>query len=247
VPPLPVVSEVAGAPLLQVRDGAGVREVALCSARVAELRGLLPWRTFRSHRGQRHYSGLYWSATTGEHVIYESRLELARLLFADMDPSVGHIVAQPFRMVTVIDGALRTHVPDFLLLGGDGGVCVVDVKPRRQLDKPEVAFTLGWARRLVTERGWGFEVWSEPDGVVLANMRWLAGYRRGWLIDPQLLRETDAAARDGTTIGQVERELAARWPVPLVRGAVGHLLWSGTISTDLTTPLSSMHVLGRAA
>jgi hypothetical protein len=219
---LPAVSDVAGAPVLQVRDAAGVRDVALSSARVAELRALQPWRTFRS------------------------RLELARLLFADMDPSVRHIVAQPFRMVTVIDGALRTHVPDFLLLGSDGGVCVVEVKPQRQLDNPKVAFTLGWARRLVIGRGWGFEVWSEPDGVVLANVRWLAGYRRGWLFDPQLLCETDAAARDGTTIGQVERGLAGRWPVSLVRGAVGHLLWSGTISTDLATPLSSMHVLGRA-
>lgn len=39
-----------------------------------------PWRTFRWHKGQRHYSGTYWSATEHGHVIYESRLELARLL-----------------------------------------------------------------------------------------------------------------------------------------------------------------------
>jgi hypothetical protein len=47
-----------------------------------------PWRTFRWHKGQRHYSGTYWSATERDHVIYESRLELARLLFADFDTSV---------------------------------------------------------------------------------------------------------------------------------------------------------------
>jgi hypothetical protein len=39
-----------------------------------------PWRVFRSHRGQAHYSGWYWSATMGGHVVYESRLELASIL-----------------------------------------------------------------------------------------------------------------------------------------------------------------------
>jgi hypothetical protein len=51
----------------------------------AELSNTLPWRTFRWYRGQRHYSGLYWSATMRDHVIYESRLELSRLIFADFD------------------------------------------------------------------------------------------------------------------------------------------------------------------
>jgi hypothetical protein len=46
----------------------------------------LPGREFRSYRGQRHYSGWYLSATAGEHVAYESRLELARILLADRDP-----------------------------------------------------------------------------------------------------------------------------------------------------------------
>ncbi|MFJ8200276.1 hypothetical protein [Streptomyces sp. NPDC096152] len=50
------------------------------------LRNAQPWRTFRWYKGQKHYSGTYWSATVGDHVIYESRLELGRLLFADFDP-----------------------------------------------------------------------------------------------------------------------------------------------------------------
>jgi hypothetical protein len=55
-----------------------------------------PWRSARSARGQAHYPGYYWSATSGGHVIYESRLELARLLLADFDPGVTAIAAQPF-------------------------------------------------------------------------------------------------------------------------------------------------------
>ncbi|ACV05611.1 Uncharacterised protein [Kytococcus sedentarius] len=37
-----------------------------------------PVRRIRSHRGQKHRPGLFWSATTGDHVPYESWLELDR-------------------------------------------------------------------------------------------------------------------------------------------------------------------------
>jgi hypothetical protein len=70
-----------------------IREVPVESVRSRDMTRLVPWRSFRSHRGRRHCSGAYWSATTGGHVGYESRLELARLLFADMDPGVAWIVA----------------------------------------------------------------------------------------------------------------------------------------------------------
>src|ERR1700747_71505 len=58
--------------------------------------GGVPWRTFRWYFGQRHYSGTYWSSTQHDHVIYESRLELANLLLADFDSKVRRIAAQPF-------------------------------------------------------------------------------------------------------------------------------------------------------
>jgi Bacterial regulatory helix-turn-helix protein, lysR family len=51
----------------------------------AVLSKTVPWRKFRWYKGQRHYSGAYWSATMRDHVVYESRLELARLIFADFD------------------------------------------------------------------------------------------------------------------------------------------------------------------
>src|SRR5262245_40184217 len=78
---------------------------------IGGLAGAAPWRTFRWYRGQRHYSGTYWSATMRDHVIYESRLELARLLFADFDPSVRRIVAQPFLLKAEVGGAARKHIP----------------------------------------------------------------------------------------------------------------------------------------
>jgi hypothetical protein len=111
-----------------------------------------PWRTFRWYKGQRHYSGFYWSSTERAHIIYESRLELTRLLFADFDPTVQRIFAQPFMLKTSIDGAGRRHIPDYLLLT-DRGPIVVDVKPRHRLDSPK-----GPSRWLGRER------WSSPAG-----------------------------------------------------------------------------------
>jgi len=33
----------------------------------AELSNTVPWRTFRWYKGQRHYSGMYWSAAMRGH------------------------------------------------------------------------------------------------------------------------------------------------------------------------------------
>lgn len=51
------------------------------------------------YTGRAHYSGSYASAATGGHVVYESRLEPARLLLADFDPAVQRIFAQLCRLV----------------------------------------------------------------------------------------------------------------------------------------------------
>lgn len=108
----------------------------------------IPWRTFRWYHGQKHYSGAYWSSTERALVIYESRLELARLLLADFDRSVRCILAQPFLLEVDVAGTRRWHVPDYLLLSDDGPV-VVYVKPARRLAKPQVALTFAWTRLVV--------------------------------------------------------------------------------------------------
>ncbi|MEU7060870.1 TnsA-like heteromeric transposase endonuclease subunit [Streptomyces sp. NPDC046197] len=127
-------------------DECVVEDWEWASAPLDLLRHAQPWRTFRWYKGQQHHSGTYWAATVRDHVIYESRLELARLLFADFAPDVRHVVAQPFLLKAVVEGRLRRHTPDYLLLTDDGPV-VVDVKPRHRLERPKVAFTCAWTRR----------------------------------------------------------------------------------------------------
>jgi hypothetical protein len=124
---------------------------------------------------------------------------------------------------------------------------VVDVKPLRRLEDPVVRETFDWAGELVAECGWGFEVWSEPDPMALANVRFLAGYRRTWLFDPELVDQVDAAVATGMSFGEAERAVAVRCTAAVARGVLLHALWSGWLRTDLSRPLSSLHVLERAA
>jgi hypothetical protein len=121
------------------KDGANVvRQSRLAVAEAGVLAAGRPWRVFRWHRGQAHYSGWYWSATMGRHVVYESRLELARLLLADFDRQVAAIAAQPFLVTAPAeDGRARRHVPDFLLVDRSGLVTVVNVKPTPAAGRPE--------------------------------------------------------------------------------------------------------------
>ncbi|MDX1873283.1 TnsA-like heteromeric transposase endonuclease subunit [Mycolicibacterium sp. 120266] len=213
------------------------------AAGIDELTNATPWRTFRWYRGQKHYSGSYWSSTVGGHVIYESRLELARLLFADFDTSVQCIIAQPFLLRTSVDRKSRKHIPDYLLIT-DNGPVVVDVKPAHRLADPKVTFTFEWTRELIESRGWRYEVATEPIAVELANVRFLAGYRRGWLFRSELLAQLRQQNLDGSPLADALSCLPEE-PIQHVKAAVLHLLWRQELLIDLSKPLSRRTELRR--
>jgi hypothetical protein len=204
-------------------------------------RPLEPWRTFRWWYGQMHYSGTYWSATMQDHVIYESRLELARLIYADFDPDVTRIVAQPFLMSIDMDDARRRHVPDYLL-ETSSGVTVVDVKPLERTKNPKVAHVLEWARSMTEELGWNYEVWTEPPEVEYANLKFLAGYRDQRRVHRELLALLREAQLSGISISEAITH-CTDWPSPLVRAGIFHLIWCGWLRTDLGEPLQSRAIL----
>jgi hypothetical protein len=202
-----------------------------------------PWRTFRWYRGQKHYSGTYWSSTEAGHVIYESRLELTRLLYADFDGSVRRIVAQPFHLTATVERRTRRHVPDFLLITAQGPI-VVDVKPLAKLENPRVRFTLEWTRNLVERRGWRYEIWSEPPTTELANIRFLAGFRNPQLFVDELLDDICQHGPECLTLGDL-LDMRVDGPAVLMRGAVFHLLWKQQFAVDLTERLTRSSVLTR--
>lgn len=240
----PTQSPSAAVVSIRLRSGEVLEDLDWLAVSAQWFERAVPWRTFRWYQGQKHYSGFYWSATMRDHVIYESRLELARLLCADFDPVVREIFAQPFLLEARVEGTVRRHVPDFLLVTAAGPV-VVDVKPARLLEREEVAFTLEWTARAVASRGWEYEVFSEPAAPRLENIRFLAGYRRAELIDPEVVRELRAIDLAGAALGRAFAALP-RHPSALVRAAVLHLLWRGELTADLDRPLSGSCLLGGA-
>jgi hypothetical protein len=58
---------------VRLRNGTAA-ERPLRQLTAGEVVAAAPWRSARSACGQAHYPGYFWSATSGDHVIYESRL-----------------------------------------------------------------------------------------------------------------------------------------------------------------------------
>ena len=202
-----------------------------------------PWRTFRWYFGQRHYSGTYWSSTQRDHVIYESRLELANLVLADFDSKVRRIVAQPFMFRAEAQGQVRRHIVDYLL-GTDDGPVVVDVVRTQRMERPGIALLCAWTRLIVESMGWSYLVVNEPDPIRLGNVRFLAGYRREWLINQEILGgfRSRPGGLAGMSIAEAEASVSG-YPKQLVRPAVLHLLWCHNYEVELDEPLRPSTVL----
>jgi hypothetical protein len=202
-----------------------------------------PSRSFPSFKGQRSFPGLWWSATTGEHVGYESWLERDVAMLLDFDPEVVGFAAQPFRLLWPGGRGERRHVPDFFARRGDGTGMVVEVRPDHLVD-PKTATVFEATATACREAGWRFHHTGGPSVVLAANMRWLSGYRHPRCHQPQ--------------IAEALLERFAE-PMPLLRGAemVGdrlavlpvlyHLLWRHVLVTDVAAaPLSPISVVCQA-
>jgi phosphohistidine swiveling domain-containing protein len=110
-------------------DGAE-HQVPLAEAAPVPFEQAMPVRRFTAHQGQRHLSGLWWSATTGGHVGFESWLERDHLMALDFDPGMTGIASQPFWLQWTGRGGVRvSHAPDYFARRADGSAVVVDCRP----------------------------------------------------------------------------------------------------------------------
>ncbi|MFI1989103.1 TnsA-like heteromeric transposase endonuclease subunit [Actinoplanes sp. NPDC020271] len=214
-------------------------DTTLDRVQVAEIAKSIPVRDFRSYKGRKNYSGLYWSSKMMGHVAYESLLEKKRILLADFDESVSAIAAQPFLLCGEDGGRIRKHVPDLMLVTKGGIVTVVDVKPARRLHDPEVVAVFGWTERLIARRGWAFEIWTGADEMLLKNVRYLARYARRSVIRTELLPIAVDLSGSCRTIGELEHALSKYADIGLARPAVLHLLWTRTLRAPLDAPLQA--------
>jgi hypothetical protein len=215
-------------------DERGQQRVALTEAWSVPFEAGVPVRGFPSYKGQRHYNGRWWTATTGGLVGYESWLERDRLMLLDFDPDVVGIAFQPFWLFwTTADGDARSHAPDYFARLADGSALVLDVRAADRI-KPRDQVAFDATREACTALGWRYEVAGAAPEALLANVRWLAGYRHPRHHLPEAaaaLRAVFAAPAgllDGA--GQVGDPIA-------VLPVLFHLLWSRELHTDPRRPL----------
>lgn len=69
-------------------EGGGLRKSVLEAVSRVRFESVLPVRRFTSYRGQRHFTGWYWAATTQSLVRFESWLERDRAMLLDHDRRV---------------------------------------------------------------------------------------------------------------------------------------------------------------
>jgi len=148
--------------------------------------------------------GAYWSSTLRGPVICESRLELAGLLFADFEPSVRHIVAQPFFLRATVDQKVCKHVPDHLLITDEALSLWMSSLSVAMAD-PKVAFAFEWTREVVEARGWRYEVATEPSAVELGNVRFLSARGGAQKLVIRSPDPNDVGTHTGCRSGEVRR------------------------------------------
>lgn len=161
-------------------------------------------------------------------------------MLLDADPEVVGVVSQPFRFHWD-DG--KWHVPDYFARNADGSGIVLDVRADDRVGPADAAI---FEKTEITCRsiGWFYRRVGAIDPVLLANVRWLSGYRH-----PRVCR-----------IGVAEELLAAfSHPRPLMSGVrlVGdpvsvlpvlfHLVWHQRLAVELgRAPLSETTVVSPA-
>jgi len=232
-------------------DG-GVRSGPWSSSWTTPFESASPWRGFASYRGQSSFSGWWWSATTGAHVGFESWLERDQLMVLDFDPAVIGIVSQPFRLSWRDEtGARRGHVPDYFARLVDGSGLVVDVRADDRVEeRGAAAFEV--TRQACEQVGWRFRRVGAVGPTLLANVRWLAGYRHprhGRIVGVDAAREVFGA---GMPLGEGARRLGD--PVRVLPGLY-HWLWCGRlhaaglerVALSLSTPVRVVEAAGGSA
>jgi hypothetical protein len=204
-----------------------------------------PVRAFCWAKGQRNFPGLWWSATSGQHVGYESWLERDHVMLLDFDPDVVGVAAQPFWLRWHDGRRQRRHAPDFFARrGSDGAGVVVDVRADDRIQAKD-AEAFDATAQACARVGWVYCRVGVPDPVLVVNVRWLSRYRH-----PR------CGARKEVAGGLLE---AFARPLPLAVGAAAvgdrlavlpvlfHLMWRQLLVADLTAgPLGSGTEVGVA-
>jgi hypothetical protein len=191
-------------------------------------------RSFPSYRGQRNWPGLWWSATLGRHVGYESWLERDHAMMLDFDSAVVGFASQPFWLFFPgEDGRMRRHAPDWFARRADGQGVVIDCRPDGRIkSRDEEAFEA--TRQACAQVGWQYQRVGALEALLAQNVRWLAGFRHPRYavedVDEQVVAAFTAPGRLLATVTTVGDPIA-------VLPVVFHLMWRQALIVDLRVRL----------
>lgn len=103
-------------------------------------------------RGSVRHDGRFASRKMARTLPWESSIELAFLMLAELDADVTQVYAQPFEIQWRGASGLRRHIPDFAVLRG-ASLEVHEVKPDKKAAAADVQKTAAWAERHCRIRG----------------------------------------------------------------------------------------------
>ncbi|MFD5134429.1 TnsA-like heteromeric transposase endonuclease subunit [Streptomyces olindensis] len=133
-------------------------------------------RPFPVRHGRRVAPGWWWSSTTGRLVAYGSGVMRIELMLLDRDPAVVALACRPVELVWREESKELGHAPQLMARLQDGSGLLLDCAGRSgpSARLAERARVVAAAAEAV---GWSYRLAGPPDPVLLANVRWLAGYR----------------------------------------------------------------------
>lgn len=222
--------DLAGTLTFRARFSSAPATASIADCWMVAFENVLPIRQTAAFKGQQNFAGLWWCATNQRHVGFESWCERDRLMSLDFDPDVIGVSSQPFSITLPSSLPQHSHVPDYFIRRRDGSAVVLDVRPDA-LVTPADQDVFQATKDLCDRVGWSYLRLGAQPPVLLANLRWLAGYRH-----PRCRREaiatllTDILSNGPASI----RDLMAAAGDPVtVLPTLFHLLWNRMFSTDL--------------
>ncbi|WP_425338614.1 TnsA-like heteromeric transposase endonuclease subunit [Kitasatospora phosalacinea] len=205
-----------------------------------------PVSAFPVPPGRRWGPGLWWSVTTGAHVVAGSNAMRAQLTVLDRDPRVSGLAGRPVRLLwRDRRGQVRSWVPQLFARYTDGTALLADCPSHAEAGGERALRAGAVVAAACEEVGWRYRRLLPLEPVLAGNLKWLAGYRH---------------PRNHGRPGMMEAVLAAfARPRPLIEGvaAVGnpvevmpvlfHALWRGYLRAPLDVALHERVQVGPGA
>ncbi|WP_405392996.1 TnsA-like heteromeric transposase endonuclease subunit [Streptomyces sp. NBC_01102] len=199
-------------------------------------------RPFPVRHGRRVAPGWWWSSTTGRLVAYGSGVMRTRLMLLDQDPAVVALACRPVELVWREESRVVSHAPQLMARLQDGSGLLLDCAGRSGLSA-RLAARARVVAAAAQAAGWSYRLAEPPDPVLVANVRWLAGYRHPryaagpWM--PALLEVFASPQLAVKAVYELGDPISV-WP------AVFHALWSGVLRVRLDEPLHERAVVSVA-